>query len=141
VLPAGDSDLTAQEALTTYVNDNLNNALIVNSSRVGGVPQAPLREPRGPLRVRYEPDTRELWIPSSALRDYFVSRQVDFQQAVKSLTSAGILKNNGLALTKRIGSGAVGNFETMGVRCYCIDGTSMGIDADTMTGNGAPSVP
>lgn len=141
VKPAGDSDLTAQEALTTYVNDNLNNALIVNAARSIGIPQAPIREPRGPLRIRYEPDTRELWIPSAALRDYFVSRQVDFQQAIKSLTSAGVLKNNGVAMTKRIGSGAVGNFETMGIRCYCIDGTRMGLDTDSMTGNGDLSVP
>jgi hypothetical protein len=71
-----------------------------------------------------------LWIPATALRDYFVSRQVDFQQAVKELTTSHVLKNNGAASTKRIGSGAVGNFETAGVRCYCIDGASVGMDAE-----------
>jgi hypothetical protein len=129
VKPASNTTLAAQETLTTYINENLNNALIVNAKR-GGVPQAPIREPRGPLRIRYEPDTAELWIPASALRDYFVGRQVDFQQAVKDLTSKGIFKNNGAATTKRIGSGAVGNFETLGVRCYCIDGGSVGMDSE-----------
>lgn len=138
VKPASNTALAAQETLTTYINENLNNALIVNTKR-GGVPQAPIREPRGPLRIRYEPDTAELWIPASALRDYFVSRQVDFQQAVKDLATKGILKNAGAAMTKRIGSGAVGNFETLGVRCYCIDGTSVGMDADDFTNDTASS--
>ena len=129
VKPASNTTMAAQETLTTYINENLNNALIVNAKR-GGVPQAPIREPRGPLRIRYEPDTAELWIPASALRDYFVSRQVDFQQAVKDLTGKGIFKNDGSATTKRIGSGAVGNFETLGVRCYCIDGASVGMDSE-----------
>jgi uncharacterized protein (DUF927 family) len=129
VKPASNTTMAAQETLTTYINENLNNALIVNAKR-GGVPQAPIREPRGPLRIRYEPDTAELWIPAAALRDYFVSRQVDFQQAVKDLTGKGIFKNDGSATTKRIGSGAVGNFETLGVRCYCIDGASVGMDSE-----------
>lgn len=141
VKPAGNTTLAAQETLTTYINENLSNALIVNAKRVSGIPQAPIREPRGPLRIRYEPDTTELWIPATALRDHFVTRQVDFQQAVKELTAQGVLKNNGTAITKRIGSGAVGNFETMGVRCYCIDGTAVGMDAEDFKADGTPANP
>jgi hypothetical protein len=139
VQPAADTELAAQETLTTYINENMNNALVINGLKLNGIPHAPIKMPHGPLRIRYEPDTRELWIPASALRDVFVSRQVDFQLAIKELTSRSILKHNGAAVTKRIGAGAVGSFESMGVRCYCIDGAVVGVDNDAFTANGTPS--
>ena len=139
VQPAADTELAAQETLTTYINENMNNALVINGLKMNGIPHAPIKMPHGPLRIRYEPDTRELWIPASALRDVFVSRQVDFQQAIKELTARSILKHNGAAVTKRIGAGAVGSFESMGVRCYCIDGAIVGVDNDAFTTNGTPS--
>jgi hypothetical protein len=130
IQPAANTEAAAEETLSMYINDNVNNALVVNGLR-SAMPQAPIREPRGPLRIRYEPDTKELWIPATALRDHFVSRQVDFQQALKTLTARGFMKNNGAASTKRIGAGAVGGFEAMGMRCYCLDGTATGV-ADTL---------
>ena len=141
IRPASDTDLAAQETLTTYINENLNNALVINGTKVDGAPQAPIREPRGPLRLRYEPDTHELWIPSAAMRDYFVTRQVDFQHAIKGLTAAGILKNRGVSVTKRIGAGAVGGFESMGIRCYCINGEVVGIDKSVFTAIDVPASP
>jgi hypothetical protein len=56
---------------------------------------------------------------------------------VKDLTGKGIFKNAGAASTKRIGSGAVGNFETLGVRCYCIDGNAIGMAAMLLPTNEA----
>lgn len=136
IQPASNTEMAAEEALSTYINDNVNNALVVNGIR-SAIPQAPIKEPRGPLRIRYEPDTKELWIPATALRDYFVSRQVDFQQGLKSLTAKGFMKNGGAASTKRIGSGAVGGFEAMGMRCYCIDGTAVGVADVLLSPNAA----
>ena len=127
IAPASDSALAAKEALTTYINENLSNTLVINGSRVSGAPTAPIMLPRGPLRVRYEPDTRELWIPSTALRDYFVARQVDVQYAVKELATLGVFKFKGIAQTKRIGAGALGSFDALGVRSYCIDGAAVGV--------------
>jgi uncharacterized protein (DUF927 family) len=137
IQPASNTEMAAEEALSTYINDNVNNALVVNGAR-STIPQAPIKEPRGPLRIRYEPDTKELWIPATALRDYFVSRQVDFQQGLKSLTVKGFMKNNGAASTKRIGAGAVGGFEAMGMRCYCIDGAAVGV-AEALMATDAPN--
>ena len=138
IQPASNTEAAAEEVLSTYINDNVNNALVVNGIR-SALPQAPIREPRGPLRIRYEPDTKELWIPATALRDHFVSRQVDFQQALKSLTAKGFMKNNGQASTKRIGAGAVGGFEAMGMRCYCLDGTATGVADVLTTGDAVPN--
>ena len=138
IQPAANTEAAAEETLSMYINENVNNALVVNGIR-SAVPQAPIREPRGPLRIRYEPDTKELWIPATALRDYFVSRQVDFQQALKALTARGFMKNNGTASTKRIGAGAVGGFEAMGMRCYCLDGTSTGVADALVAVDAAPN--
>jgi hypothetical protein len=138
IQPAANTEAAAEETLSMYINENVNNALVVNGIR-SAVPQAPIREPRGPLRIRYEPDTKELWIPATALRDYFVSRQVDFQQALKALTARGFMKNNGTASTKRIGAGAVGGFEAMGMRCYCLDGTATGVADALVAVDAAPN--
>jgi uncharacterized protein with ACT and thioredoxin-like domain len=79
-----------------------------------------------------------LWIPAAALKDYFVSRQVDFQQAIKELADRKVLKNGGAAMTKRIGAGAIGSFDAMGIRCYCIDGIAVGLtDTTFAVDNGA----
>ena len=138
IAPAADNTLAAQETLTTYVNENLNNALVINGARTLGNLSAPTQSPRGPLRIRYEPDTRELWIPAAALKDYFVSRQVDFQQAIRELADRKVLKNGGAAMTKRIGAGAIGSFDAMGIRCYCIDGIAVGLtDTTFAVDNGA----
>lgn len=135
-----DTRHVAQETLMTYINENVSNTLIVNSIKRGETPQAPLNINgfRGPLRMRYEPDSRELWIPSSALRDFFVSRQVDFRQALSELTRLGIVKNEGTPIVKRLGAGALGSFEAAGVRSYCIDGAAMGIENDAFAVADAP---
>lgn len=138
IQPVSNTEAAAEETLSMYINDNVNNALVVNGIR-SAMPQAPIREPRGPLRIRYEPDTKELWIPATALRDHFVSRQVDFQQALKTLTARGFMKNGGAASTKRIGAGAVGGFEAMGMRCYCLDGTATGVADALVAGDAAPN--
>lgn len=129
-----DTTHVAQETLMTYINENLNCTLIINAPKKGEPPQAPLNIGgfRGPLRMRYEPDTRDLWIPSAAIRDFFVSRQVDVRQALSELTRLGVLKNDGVPIVKRLGAGALGSFEAAGVRSYCISGAAMGIDNDAL---------
>lgn len=129
IQPAANTELAAQEALMLYINENMNCTLIINSA-TPGVTFAPIQSPRGPLRLRYEPDTQELWIPANALRDCFVNRQIDFRQGIEELTRSKVLKYSGSAATKRIGAGAVGNFSSMGIRSYCINGAVMGLNPD-----------
>ena len=130
-----DTDMVAQETLVTYINDNVNNTLIITTNPAGG-PPAVSANPKAALRMRYEPNTQELWIPATALRDYFVSRQVDVRTALKDLARIGVLKHNGSAVPKRIGAGAVGSFGSMTVRCYCVDGAAVGINEAKFAGAG-----
>lgn len=124
-----DFDAVAQEGLTSFVNENINNTLVVDSIGVDNLPPIPIQHPRGPLRMRYEPDTQELWIPSALLRDFFVTRQVDYRMAIQSLKSLGILKYKGVIMTKRIGAGAIGNYSATSVRCFCVSGQAIGLQS------------
>lgn len=124
----GDPNMIAQETLGGYINENIQNALVVNYVPKGGVPENPLQMPRGPLRLRYEPNTRELIIPSSEFRKYFAARQVDIKDSITRLTAAGIAKFEGKSHPIRIGAGAIGSMGGLAVRCYVFDGDAIGVD-------------
>ena len=54
---------SAVETFSTFLNQNFNNVLVINSAaRRGNITETALREPRGPLRLRYEPDTDDLYV-------------------------------------------------------------------------------
>jgi uncharacterized protein (DUF927 family) len=127
VAPLSDSSAVAQETLMSYINENVNNVLVINGIKSSNSTNAPVQTPRGPLRLRYEPDTQELWIPAADLREFFTKRQVDVVASMKDLGARGILKNRGLSEVKRIGAGAIGNFTAGSIRCYCVDGSAVGV--------------
>ena len=129
VAPMNGTSRTIAESITEYLNENLMNTLVINAQRINGLPNAPLHTPRGPLRVRFEPDLKEVWIPVSALREHFVSRQIDFRTAIADLADARYLKNNGAASPKRLGAGALAGFESSNLRSFCFDAAVLGLDA------------
>ena len=129
----GDPLMIAQETLSAFIGDNVNNALVINSSMRGVMPQAPIVSPRGSLRMRYEPDTKELFVTVADFRSYFTKRQVDVRESLRHLALAGIVKYDGKSDAKRIGAGAVGGMTGLNVRCYVFDGKAMGIDANSFT--------
>lgn len=134
----GSQLVVAEEALAAYIAENVNNVFVVNSGSKGGIPPAPIAEPRGALKMRYEADTKELFISATELRNFFTKRQVDVRESLRELAAAGYVKNNGTALSKRLTSGAVGGIVGMPVRCYTIDGACLGLETDSFTGaNGA----
>lgn len=56
---------SAVETISTYLNQNINNTLVINGvarKGTGGLQEVPTQEPRGPLRIRYEPDQGTLYI-------------------------------------------------------------------------------
>lgn len=130
IAPVSDSARTAIELLAVFLNENIPNTLVINSNRVHGVPNAALQTPRGPLRVRFEPDMNEIWIPANLLRDYFVDRQVDFKSAIAEMTAKEILKNGGQPSGKKLSAGALIGFEASQLRCYCFDAAQLGMDTD-----------
>ena len=135
----GDMLTVAKETLAAFLNQNVNNALVINRA-VRGAPQAPILSPRGELKLRYEPDSKELFITVAEYRSFFASRQVDVRDSVAKLASAGIIKHDGKSQTTRIGAGAVGGLNGVAVRCYVFDGAALGVDETAFTeGQEAPT--
>jgi hypothetical protein len=124
----GGALVVAQETLSSFINENVTNALVINSPVKGAMPSAPIVSPRNVLRMRYEPDTKELFITVADFRAHFTKKQVDVRESIRALSNLGVIKNNGTAVAKRIGAGAVGGLSGLCVRCYVIDGTAIGVD-------------
>lgn len=140
VAPMNSMSRTIVESLTEYLNENLMNTLVINARRINGMPNAALHAPRGPLRIRFEPDTKEVWIPVSALREHFVSRQIDFRSAIADLTETRYLKFDGQASPKRLGAGALAGFESSNIRSLCFDAEVLGLDTAAFS-NAASAAP
>jgi len=121
----GDLNIVAQETLAAFVNENINNVLVIAKS-TGSVPQAPIISPRGELKMRYCPTTKELTIPAAELRNFFSRKQVDVRESVLLMTKSGLLKHEGRSVPVRIGSGALGGLGGIQVRCYVFDGDALG---------------
>jgi len=81
--------------LGSYLNEHNNNILIVNSfvDRRSGLTQAPVREPRGELKVRYEPDTKLLFIAVKPLRDWCSENQISYKMLIAELKKLNLSKS------------------------------------------------
>lgn len=124
----GDPSTIAQEALAAFINENVNNALVAAMPQPGGLPDRPAIAPKGPLRMRYDPLTRELSISVPDLRRFFALRQVDVKDSIARLNKAGYMKHDGKSHPVRMGAGAVGGLSGIPIRCYVFDGDVIGIN-------------
>jgi len=67
------------------------NILVCNrySTSKAGIAAAPLVSPRGPLMIRYEPDTKRIFITRQELKNFCVSRQITFTDMLAGLNKDG----------------------------------------------------
>ena len=67
------------------------NTLVVNkySTSKSGIAAAPLVTPRGPLIIRYEPDSRRIYIIRQSLKDFCVHKQITFIDLLTALNKTG----------------------------------------------------
>jgi len=124
----GDPATVAQEALAAFINENVNNALVAPYPQPGGLPDRPAITPKGSLKMRYDPNSRELAIAVPELRRFFAMRQVDVKDSIARLHAAGYMKHDGKSHPTRLGAGAVGGLSGIAIRCYVFDGDAIGID-------------
>jgi hypothetical protein len=62
---------------------------------------APLREPRGELLVRIEPDTQRMFIIAKSFKDYCVKFQINYTETIKKLETEGrIIEKKPIRLSK-----------------------------------------
>ena len=126
-LEAMQNSTKAIETIAMYINKNINNILSVKGNvRIGGLLEQPAREPRGALMVRYETDTKELYIPQREFNKWCASVFINSREI-----PAMFKKETGkdmLLVKKRMGKGWDADFGP--VLAYKIDdaSTTLGFD-------------
>jgi len=125
---SGSPTTLALEALAGFISENISNTLVIKSEASG---EASVQEPRGALRMRYEPDSRELVIIAADLRNYFVTRRIDMKASVQEFIQMGALKvsrDGSPTISRRPAAGA-GSSSISGapVRCYVFDSVKLGV--------------
>lgn len=134
----GDAPTMALETLAAFINENVNNTLIIGrADTTTGLPAAPTSQVRNKLMMRYEPDSDELVISAADLRAYFTERRVDFKASLTAFRDMGALcegkKPGEFAVVRRIAAGAAGGMVAPPTRCFVFKSKALGIEV----GNGA----
>jgi hypothetical protein len=101
-----------------YIYRHINNVLVVDDlvDNRTHLPKAPLVEPRGELLIRFEPDTKRMYIAVNAFRRDCVTYQTDYTETTKELKEKGILMDT---VNKRLSKGM--SMVSSGVRCLVLN--------------------
>ena len=91
-------------ALGEFINSHIVNTLVVNGEvdARSNLVSMPLLEPRGELLIRYEPDTKHLYVSAKKFKDFCVERQVNYKNLLTKLTEVKVFIE---ATNKRMAKG------------------------------------
>lgn len=106
------------EVIGNFINNHRNCLLAVDDDVDGrsAAKKFPVIEPTGPLLMRYEPNTRLLFIAVNAVRKDCVDQQVNYTDTVKEMKAKGALLDT---VNKRLGKGTM--LPSIAVRCLMFD--------------------
>jgi hypothetical protein len=87
-----------------FVNAYLNNLLVVNGEidARSTLVAMPTQEPKGELLIRFEPDTKCLFIAAKQFKDYCVKSQINYKELLQQLKTSGVFIE---AVNKRMSKG------------------------------------
>ena len=87
-----------------YINRHMQNILVVNDDvdRRSSMPTLPTLEPRSELLIRYEPDTKKMFIAAKAFKNDCVRFQVNYKDTLGQLEKKGIFLGT---MNKRLSKG------------------------------------
>jgi hypothetical protein len=90
--------------LGDFINSHINNIVVVNgiADARTKLDCAPILEPRGELLIRYEPDTKRLFITVAAIRAHCAERQIGYKNWLDQLKGNNILAG---VVNKRMAKG------------------------------------
>ena len=90
--------------LGDFLNRHNQNLLVVDdgSDLRSGLSAKPRMEPRGELIIRWEPDTKYMYIVSKAFKNDCVKYQINYRETINDLKAKGLLVKTG---DKRMGKG------------------------------------
>lgn len=75
-----------------YINRHMQNILVVNDEvdRRTSMAMLPTLEPRGELLIRYEPDTKKMFLAAKAFKDDCVALQINYKDTLAELQKKGV---------------------------------------------------
>jgi len=87
-----------------FINNHMHHALVVNDEMDSRSNMAalPLLEPRGELLLRFEPDTKMMYIVAKRFKEYCVEAQINYRGLLEDLSKAEIYKET---VNKRMSKG------------------------------------
>jgi hypothetical protein len=76
-----------------YLNRNIQSMLVVNNEvdKRTNMHSVPIQEPRADLKIRYEPDTKMMYIVAKDFKKDCVERQINYKDTVRELRERGYL--------------------------------------------------
>jgi hypothetical protein len=96
--------LSPISTLGEFINTHIYNTLVVNGevdSR-SNLSALPTLEPRGELLIRYEPDTKHMYVSAKQFKNFCVKQQTGYKELLRKLTDLGIFLE---ATNKRMSKG------------------------------------
>ena len=92
-----------RQTVADYLYRHMQNILVVNGEvdRRTNMQAAPVREPKGELLVRIEPDTKRMFIIAKSFKEYCVKYQINYNETIKKLETEGrIIEKKPIRLSK-----------------------------------------
>lgn len=86
-----ESMFDSEDFLGAFMQRHFHEILVINGTKDGrtGLEHAPIREPRGPLTVRYEPDTKMLFVAVRPYREECAKYSMAFDGSLEPYQKAG----------------------------------------------------
>jgi len=102
--------------LGDYIYRHMQNILVVNDAvdQRSKMELRPLREPKGELLIRYEPDTKKLYIIAASFKNDCIKYQINYRDTLQALASKGVfIKGDTVRLSK--------GMKMVGFHGYCLE--------------------
>ena len=105
----------------------LNNVLILNSTtdKRTGMYEVPINEPKNEMNVRYEIDTKILYVFTKTLRNYCVKEQIMVKELLRNLKQQGVYIG---VERKRMGKGTALNSPSVDTHTFKLDESVIDVD-------------
>jgi hypothetical protein len=113
--------LNAAANIGAYINRHMQNIVVIKdeADARSGIPAMPSMEPRGELLIRYEPDTKRLYIAAGPFKKDCVEYQISYKDTLLQLQEVGVfLGTEGKRLSKGM------KIMSPNVHCLVFDGGS-----------------
>ena len=114
-----DSD----DYLGGFLQRHFHETLVINGNRDGrtGLEHGPIREPKGALTIRYEPDTKVIYVVVKSFRDDCAKNQANFEESLITYRKSGALIG---MKKKRMTAGTIANTQAA-VNAIWFDSTKL----------------